>query len=132
MSEIINIRRDDAGRRLRKTWKELLTKACADGEIRANIDSFREVKGNLINLFKKQYQIQENGYRRTSKYAKISEETSWWSGGISLLAGFINPLLGVGTGVFSWIAGKPAPTIIRKSTKNMELVILALRIQHKL
>jgi len=132
LSEIISIRNDKLGKRLRETWSVLMREAKYSKIKEQNLIAFLQSKDKLIELFKQELNSQKNRYTRVQKIRGMLEVGSWVTGGLSAVIGFVttmNPVAAIATGILGFLAGKPILDSIEKKLPKSELVILTTKIQ---
>lgn len=134
LSEIANIRRDPLGVRLRQTWGTLMEQARHSQIREQNLLAFQQAKDELVELFKKEVEIQKKRYVRMQKIRGVLEIGSWVTGGLSSGVGFfmtLDPCISIIAGGIGLFAGKPILDTFEKSLPKSELVILATKIQQR-
>lgn len=130
LTEIIKIRRDSLGRRLRKTWGTLLEEARRTSVKKESISNFEHVKNELVNLFRTEVLRQKKKYHRFIKIRTIVEIGSWVTSGLVTFCLTGNPVLSAAAGYLGLISGKPVLDAFEK-TRKTEMVVLATRIQQR-
>jgi len=132
LSEIVNIRRDPLGMRLRRTWGALTEQARRSQIKEQNLLAFQQAKDTLVELFKEEMKSQKKQYVRMQKIRGVLEVGSWVTGGLSAVAGLFMPLgpfTSIATGILGFLAGKPILDSFKKRLPKAELVVLATKIR---
>lgn len=132
LSEIVNIRHDPLGIRLRQTWSTLMKQARSSKLREQNLLAFQQAKDKLVELFKQEVEFQKKQYVRVQKVRGMLEVGSWVTGGLSAAVGFfltLNPFVSIATGLLGFLAGKPILDSTEKRLPKTELVILATKFQ---
>ncbi len=133
LSEIVNIRGDPLGIRIRQTWHTLLEQARNSQIKEQSILAFQQAKDELVTLFKREVDSQRKQYIRTQKTRGMLEVGSWTTGALSAIVGLVgtlNPIVAIAAGVLGFLAGKPILDQVEKKLPKTELVILATKIQY--
>lgn len=131
LREIIKIRRDSLGKRLRKTWGTLLEEARSASVKKQSISDFEQAKNKLVDLFRREVMRQKKKYHRFVKIRSVVEVGSWATSQLATFYLTGSPTLSLAAGILSFFAGKPVLDAAEKRTKRTEMILLATKIQRR-
>lgn len=128
LSEIIKIRNDGIGKKVRDTWKNLMIKTRNSKVSDSDLSCYQEAKKSLINIFEKELKEEKKRHLIFEKYGNL---------GIGLLSFLITelatnmPPISSAAGILSIFFGKPISDLLEKKFAKSELVILSSQIRKK-
>lgn len=131
LKEVMGIRKESLGRRVRETWGELLNEARQASIKDQTLGEFQQAKALLLDLLAKEVGCQKRRYKRFLKIRGIVEVASWATSGLATFFLTGDPFISAITGILGVLTGKPILDAIERKTPGTELVVLATKIQHE-
>ncbi|UCG44115.1 MAG: hypothetical protein JSU73_05765 [candidate division WOR-3 bacterium] len=131
LSEVVQIRHDSLGVKLRRTWGTLLRRAGFSKVVRQNIAEFDSARIDLIRLLHTEVGAQRRRYSTVQKVRSALEVGSWVTAGLGYLVGLCltsDPVVSLVSGALGLAVGKPVLDGVGKRLPKTELVVVAARI----
>lgn len=131
LKDIICIRKDSIGLRVRKTWTKLTDEARQAASSLDTLEAFQKSRDELLNSLRREMSRQQERRALIKKARSRIEVASWVTTGIGTLAGFFAlPSFALAAlGIVGLLVNKPLMDAVEKRIPSTELVLLSSRIR---
>lgn len=128
--DILDIRKDAIGRRVRKTWKKLTDEARSSVSNIDTIEGFNNSRNELLYILGREMASQRDRHALFKKTRHRIEIVSWVTSGVGVLATcFAPPSLSLtALGAATLLVNKPIIDAIEKRTPSTEFILLSSKI----
>jgi len=137
LAEILDIRKDPLGLKVRETWGSLVNAARDGIDFNSHLSTIEDFRKHLVELFREEVNIQNKRHRGWLKGRAFVEIGAWGTTGIGLIGPFalptgpVAPAISFAAGVLGLLAGRPILDGLEKRFSSTELVLLADRIRER-
>jgi hypothetical protein len=134
MSELVQMRNDHLGKRVRKTFARVLDNARASRGVEDVMDKHLAACRALNEEFKREHGRQGKSYARRKRWRGAIDVTVWVTSGLATVAGLLTrgpltSMLGTVTGLLGLVTGRLVLDHFEERLPGTELVLLAARLQ---
>ena len=125
LKEILQIRKDPLGKRVRKTWHGLMKATKTSKNTENQLEQFMLARNELLDLFKKEVDVQQKRKERMFAGRFWLEIGTWATSGAGSFIFTGEPISSVAISVLGFLAGRPIVDAIEKRMPRIELILLA-------
>ena len=125
LKEVLEIRKDPLGKRVRKTWHKLMKAAKSAKNTDNQLEQFIHVRNELLDMFKREVDVQRKRKERMYAGRFWLEIGSWATSGVGTFFLTGEPISSFAVGILGMLAGRPILDSIEKKLPRIELILLA-------